>query len=34
MEFVISIGLGIWIALAGVVSFAHYKNDEKRENRK
>ena len=30
MELVISICLGIWIALSGIVCYFYYKNDEER----
>ena len=31
MELIISIGLGVWIALGGIVAYFYYKNDDKRE---
>lgn len=32
MEIVISIALGIWISISGMLCYKHYKSDEKREN--
>jgi len=34
MEAVISVCLGIWIMLSGVICFVYMKNDEKREEKK
>ena len=34
MEIAISIGLGIWVMIAGIVRYIHMKNDDKREGTK
>ncbi len=34
MEIVISISLGIWVMLSGIISYIYIKNDDKRENKK
>lgn len=34
MELVISIALGLWISLSGVVCYLYFLNDKNREKRK
>ncbi len=34
MEIVISISLGVWVMLSGILSYIYMKNDDKRENKK
>ena len=34
MEIVISIGLGIWVMLSGILSYFYTKNDDERGNKK
>ncbi len=34
MEIVISIALGIWVMLSGILSYMYMKNDDKRESKK
>lgn len=31
MEIIISIGLGVWVSISGVLCYIHYSNDDKRE---
>ena len=33
MELVISICLGVWVAIGAIFCFIHYKNDEKRSKK-
>ena len=33
MEIVISVGLGIWVMLSGLLSYLYMKNDGKRESK-
>ena len=34
MEIVISVALGIWVRLSGVLSYIYMKNDDKREGKR
>ena len=34
MEIVISVALGIWVMLSGVLSYIYMKNDDKREGKR
>ena len=33
MEIIISISLGVWVMLSGVLSYIYMKNDDKRGNK-